>query len=115
MRCIACGADMRLAKIIRTNIMRAPGYEYRFFTCPACPAVEQRLAFNPQVSTAEPRVPSQRSIWWIQVPSDNKLAVLKAWGRAMAKLRDRQARSICEIFATRFVFYKSATVSNLIC
>lgn len=48
----------------------------------ACPAVEQRLAFNLRTSIAELRVRSRASIWRIQVPSDNKLAVLKAWGRA---------------------------------
>jgi len=92
MRCIACGADMHLAKIIRTNIMRAPGYEHRFFTCLACSAVEQRLGFTPQLSNADPRPRSGALIGQVQVPSRDKLAALRAWGRAMARLRGRHAQ-----------------------
>jgi hypothetical protein len=92
MRCMACDAEMQLAKIIRTNIMRAPGYEHRFFTCSACSAVEQRLAFSPKVSNADPRARRGTIIRQIELPSQNKLAALRAWGRAMAKLRDRPAR-----------------------
>jgi hypothetical protein len=85
MRCIACGADMHLEKIIRTNIMRTSGYEHHFFTCSACSAVEQRLAFTPQFPKAEPCLLSGASIGWLQVPSRDKLAALRAWGTRYGK------------------------------
>jgi hypothetical protein len=48
MRCVVCGAAMRLQKIVPAKIIRAPGYEHRSFRCLTCSAVERRLAFTPQ-------------------------------------------------------------------
>jgi hypothetical protein len=46
MRCVVCGATMRLEEIVPAKIIRAPGYEYRSFRCWTCSAVERRLAFT---------------------------------------------------------------------
>jgi hypothetical protein len=95
MRCIRCGAKMQLVKIIRTNIMQAPGYEHRLFTCSACPAVEQRLAFTPKnCSHAEPARTRATAMTSVATPSDEKLAGLRAWGRVMAKLRNRHTGTL---------------------
>jgi hypothetical protein len=62
MRCVVCGATMRLEKIVPAKIIRAPGYEHRSFRCWTCTAVERRLAFTPQkqfsIDPAPPRVPA---------------------------------------------------------
>ena len=93
MRCVVCGATMRLEEIVPAKIIRAPGYEHRSFRCLTCSAVERRLAFTPQkqfsTDRAPPRAPSMKSV---AKPSRAVLAELAAWALAMGKLRRRQDR-----------------------
>ena len=93
MRCVVCGAAMRLQKIVPAKIIRAPGYEHRSFRCLTCSAVERRLAFTPQMQFSTdptpPRAPAMKSA---ATPSRALLAELAAWALAIGKLRRRQDR-----------------------
>jgi hypothetical protein len=93
MRCVVCGATMRLEEIVPAKIIRAPGYEYRSFRCLTCSAVERRLAFTPQkqfsTDPVPPRAPTMKSV---AKPSQAVLAELAAWALAIGKLRRRQDR-----------------------
>jgi hypothetical protein len=46
MLCIACGAEMRIARIEQDPTMKAAGYEHRRFECVGCQRTERRLAFS---------------------------------------------------------------------
>ena len=46
MRCVACGAEMRLVWVAGDETMMVPGYEHHTFECSACPEVERRLIFT---------------------------------------------------------------------
>ena len=92
MRCVVCGAAMRLQKIVPAKIIRAPGYEHRSFRCLTCSAVERRLAFTPQkqfsTDRAPPRAPPMKSV----VKPSRPVAELAAWALAIGKLRRRLDR-----------------------
>ena len=67
MRCLACGAEMSLVKVIRDDTMMVPGYEDQTLECPSCHQVEQRRIFRSEsVAPAEPAptesVPVETSI-----------------------------------------------------
>jgi hypothetical protein len=94
MRCIACGAMMHLVQVVPAKAIRAPGYEHRSFKCLSCPWTERRLAFTPQnISRFDEPAPNRRAMKLVAVPSKDRLASLRAWARAMGKLRSRQDRS----------------------
>ncbi len=46
MRCMACGAEMRLVQVEPDATMAVPGYAHHTFECPACKETERRLTFN---------------------------------------------------------------------
>jgi hypothetical protein len=46
MRCLACGAEMRLEQVARDATLSVPGFERQTFMCSACGDIEQRLAFT---------------------------------------------------------------------
>jgi hypothetical protein len=46
MLCIACGAQMRIARIEQDATMKAAGYEHRKLECVGCQRTERRLAFS---------------------------------------------------------------------
>ena len=46
MRCLACGAEMRLIQVARDETMMVSGYEHHALQCPACGEVERRMVFN---------------------------------------------------------------------
>jgi hypothetical protein len=46
MRCVPCGAEMRLVQVVGEDTMMVPGYEHHIFECLACREVERRLTFN---------------------------------------------------------------------
>jgi hypothetical protein len=46
MRCLACGAEMRLKQIAEDNTMPVAGFEHHTFKCSACGDVERRLVFT---------------------------------------------------------------------
>src|SRR5262245_60609850 len=47
MRCLACGAEMQVAEVVRDDTMMVPGYERHTLRCSGCDDVERRLVFNP--------------------------------------------------------------------
>jgi hypothetical protein len=60
MRCLACGAEMRLMQVARDETMMVSGYEHHALQCPACGEVERRMVFNSGEPSraAEPAAPS---------------------------------------------------------
>src|SRR6516165_5299539 len=46
MRCIDCGAGMRLVAVVEEPTMKVRGFEHHTFECSACRATERRLVFN---------------------------------------------------------------------
>ena len=46
MRCMACGAEMILVKVIEDVTMPVPGFQRRAYMCSECNETEQRLVFN---------------------------------------------------------------------
>jgi hypothetical protein len=60
MRCLACGAEMRLVQVARDDTMMVSGYEHHALQCPACGEVERRMVFNSGEPSrvAEPAAPS---------------------------------------------------------
>jgi hypothetical protein len=46
MRCIACGAEMRVARTEQDPAMKAAGYEHQRLECVRCRKTERRLAFS---------------------------------------------------------------------
>jgi hypothetical protein len=46
MRCVPCGAEMRLMQVVGDDTMMVPGYEHHTFECSTCGEVERRLVFN---------------------------------------------------------------------
>ena len=46
MRCMACGAEMILVKVIQDVTMPIPGFERRAYMCSLCHDTEQRLVYN---------------------------------------------------------------------
>ena len=46
MRCVPCGAEMRLVRVVGDDTMMVPGYEHHTFECSTCGEVERRLVFN---------------------------------------------------------------------
>jgi len=59
MRCLACGAEMKLVQVARDDTMMVPGYEDQTFECSECHEIERRRIFrNESVSPpAEPPAP----------------------------------------------------------
>ena len=46
MRCMACGADMILVKVIADETMPVPGFQRHACMCSLCHDTEQRLVYN---------------------------------------------------------------------
>jgi hypothetical protein len=46
MRCIECGAEMRMLHVARDDTMMVSGYEHHTLGCASCQNVERRLVFS---------------------------------------------------------------------
>ena len=46
MRCVPCGAEMRLVEVAQDNTKMVRGYEHHVLVCPDCNETERRLVFN---------------------------------------------------------------------
>ena len=46
MRCVPCGAEMRLVQVVGDDTMMVVGYEHHIFECSGCREVERRLTFD---------------------------------------------------------------------
>jgi hypothetical protein len=53
MRCMACGTEMILMKVIEDMTMPVPGFERHAYMCSLCNETEQRLVFNKRVEECE--------------------------------------------------------------
>jgi len=56
MRCLGCGAEMKLTEVVRDDSMMVPGYEDHTYECPDCHEVDRRRVFRGEAtaSVAEP-------------------------------------------------------------
>jgi DNA-directed RNA polymerase subunit RPC12/RpoP len=50
MKCLVCGAEMRLAVVEPHGSSAAQGFEYRTFRCEKCGDMERRFVFDPRTS-----------------------------------------------------------------
>src|SRR5712692_1870303 len=46
MRCMACGGNMRLVRVVPDHGMAVPGFKTQTLKCPGCQDTEQRLVFD---------------------------------------------------------------------
>jgi hypothetical protein len=46
MRCLACGGELHLVRVVEDEAKLATGYEQQTFECSSCHGVERRPAFN---------------------------------------------------------------------
>jgi hypothetical protein len=53
MRCMACGADMILVKVIADETMPVPGFQRHAYMCSLCHDTEQRLFFDKHAQERE--------------------------------------------------------------
>jgi hypothetical protein len=53
MRCMECGAEMRLVEVAKANTMPVSGFEHRTWQCSGCSAVEQRMTFTREKTPAK--------------------------------------------------------------
>jgi hypothetical protein len=94
MRCMACGAEMILIKIIEDESMAVPGFERHAYMCSACPETETRLAFNKDAKSRQvqiaPNLPSPGLA--PAAPIDNRPRASGFFLRAFAKLRGQQSK-----------------------
>jgi hypothetical protein len=54
MRCMACGAEMKVVQTVPDDTMMVAGFEYRTLQCSGCNEVERRLAFNRERASGGP-------------------------------------------------------------
>jgi hypothetical protein len=103
MRCMACGEEMRVVRVVPDDTMPVAGYEHHTLECPACHEVESRLAFTREIepvpvelepSPVEPEMPPEP----VQDELKNEpVAVQKpeaaggSWTRAIDRLRNQQS------------------------
>jgi hypothetical protein len=83
MRCMACGAEMRLLQVVRDNRLMLSGYEHHRLQCASCGETEQRFVFSRESVHVEP-VPIPTSRLSMMPPAPG------VWARAVAKLRGWQ-------------------------
>ena len=95
MRCMACGAEMRLVRAVPADTMMVPGYEHQTFECPACQAQERRLVFSREIGSLpleRMRLPSAPSGLPAAIGRNAAMAARSAWARAVSILRGRLDR-----------------------
>jgi len=92
MKCVACGAGMRLMQV-ETDTVAGCGLERHIFRCSACPQGAQRLMFNrarmssihlPDAAAARPEPPA------IKLQAAHVAHPSGGWTRAIEKLSSRQ-------------------------
>src|SRR5215470_7079098 len=102
MRCMACGAEMRVVQVVPDDTLMVPGYERHTLQCSGCNDVEHRLVFNreaaersAEAAEAGPTVaapPVEPASVAANEPAANEPAAApSAWQRAIAMFRGRHA------------------------
>jgi hypothetical protein len=82
MRCIVCGAEMRLMQVVQDDSMMVSGCERHTLQCSGCDEVERRFVFSRANEPSEPVL-----VHSIYPPMQS---VPNVWARAVARLRGRQ-------------------------
>jgi hypothetical protein len=95
MRCMACGAEMRVVQVVPDETLKVPGYEHHTLQCSGCNDVEQRLVFNRESAARVAAEPAAESAAAPVLPAtaetNERIAVPSAWKRAVAMFRGRHA------------------------
>jgi hypothetical protein len=95
MRCMACGAEMRLMQVVPDDTMMVAGYEHHTLQCTGCDEVERRLVFSREKTPVEsvPAPPAKREAPETKAPEterqSERVAAPSAWARAVAMFRGR--------------------------
>jgi len=90
MRCMACGAEMILVKVIEDESMAVPGFERHAFMCSSCPETENRLVFNKDSKSRQTQIAPNLPSPGLAPPAPLKPEPARARGffvRAFAMLR----------------------------
>ena len=61
MRCMVCGAEMRLTQSVPDETMLVPGFEHHTLVCPSCQDEEQRLVFVRHSASLSPPIEVESS------------------------------------------------------
>jgi hypothetical protein len=97
MRCMVCGAEMRLMQSVPDDTMMVAGYEHQTWACTGCDEVERRLMFTraktpidavppPAAQSQDPPTQSEPE----PAPGPITAAIPSAWSRAVAMFRGKQ-------------------------
>jgi hypothetical protein len=91
---MACGAEMRLVRVVPDDTMMVPGYEHHTLQCTGCNDVERRLVFTrektPIQSVPTPAVqPQEERVTPPDAAPAAPAAAASAWARAVARLRGK--------------------------
>jgi hypothetical protein len=81
MLCFECGEEMRLVQVTKDTTVAVSGYEQHTWECPACSAVEQRIAFDRDTiptQTAPPLEPTTVSAEPTQRVLTQHIAAMRA-------------------------------------
>jgi hypothetical protein len=76
MRCLACGAEMRVVEVAADDTMMVTGYEHHTLQCSGCDEVERRLVFSREgtVRPAKPAPPRRPPVAAAAPPAEPVLA-----------------------------------------
>jgi hypothetical protein len=104
MRCLGCGAEMRVAQVAPEDNLPVLGYELRTLECPQCGDTERRLAFSrrepadaeaaltpdiaPHDTATRPAASKKDTAVIAPAPSDTVPGA--KWGQAVEKVRMRR-------------------------
>ena len=96
MRCMACGAEMRVVQVVPDDTLMVPGYERHTLQCSGCNDIEHRLVFNREAPeqaavAAEAESTPPESPPAEPVPANEPVRTPSPWQRAIAMLRGRHA------------------------
>jgi hypothetical protein len=96
MRCMACGAEMRVVQVVPDESMIVPGYQRHTLQCTGCNDVESRLVFSRQKTPVEsvPAAPANDLapapvLTPTPVRVGERYSSPSVWARAFAMLRGR--------------------------
>jgi hypothetical protein len=86
MRCLACGEEMQLLRVVRDDTDMFPSFAQQLFQCPACSDVDRRLVIQSEpVAESEPAdTPPAMAL-----PADQETQ--STWTRALDRLSRKQA------------------------
>jgi hypothetical protein len=90
MRCLACGAEMRLMDV-RTDATTVCGIERHTFRCSACAHTAQRLMLNRvriPITNLPVVIPSKTAVINLQ---NRRPAAQSAWAKSIEKVNSKQA------------------------